>query len=236
MTMMMTMMKQDGWSNSMPGVCSQWILSKVPTPTHSNTLNLIEPDHRHRHHHYHDYQHHGHANHAGTKHVWKCVFSYLNFYPLNPIAGTQLLSITNVWQTDPPFPCLKLVFSCLFDHFWQWDGMDVMRRNWQQFERLGIRSAAILSDQSTDKPMPLMMVMLMVMVMMTMTMMVMKKARRPSVCWMCPAFWLSTLVGGEPTWTDKSQRHTNQPCFVTQWNNENWSKSTICRYEMHCWE
>ena len=53
----------------MPGVCSQWILSKVPTPTHSNTLNLIEPaDHRHRHRHrhrhyyrqhYHDYQHHG---------------------------------------------------------------------------------------------------------------------------------------------------------------------------------
>ena len=181
-----------------------------------------------------------------------CLFLF-EFLPIESDSWNTAAIHNKCLTNGSTFPLLEISFQLPFrlldgrlskkgdildnvDWTWVGNGMDVMRRDWQQFERLGIRSAAILSDQSTDKPMPLMMVMLMVMVMMTMTMMVMKKARRPSVCWVCPAFWLSTLVGGGPTWTDKSQRHTNQLCFVTQWNNENWSKSTICRYEMHCWE
>ena len=76
-----------------------------------------------------------------------------------------------------------------------WDAVrwveDARRRNWQQFERLGIPNAPQFSFtlkplkfsgdfyQNDDDD----------------------EMTRMSVCWVCPAFWLSTLVGG-PRWTE----------------------------------
>ena len=117
MVMIVTMMKQSGWSNSMPGVCSQWILSKVPTPTHSNTLNLIEPHHRHRHcYHYHDYQHHGHwsSKPYGNQTCLKMYLFWFEFLPIESnswnTAAIQNKCLTNRFA----FPLLEISFQLPF--------------------------------------------------------------------------------------------------------------------------
>ena len=86
-------------------------------------------------------------------------------------------------ELSPVFCCLVLVLL--------WDAVrwveDARRRNWQQFERLGIPNAPQFSftskplkfsgdfdDEWRDDD----------------------EMTRMSVCWVCPAFWLSTLVGG----------------------------------------